>query len=584
MTKRKKAINTHRMNTRSRTAAGGNGSNNNGDDAVSNPTAPSGQANITMTHHGPPAAPRMKQGGRWKKKKADPATKLNRFKNLDRQQKINLALKSQQIAALTDDQVQMKFHPSFRGNGCIPAPAALVGRLELEEWRFAHNQRWKEMKPRERVRMQQQVLREIEGRPSDSGALTGKRIPSSGSMGRGGIHPPEGLSFAERSAWREAHNERWRTMSERERCEMKLEQMSNSAATTTQAGPGPMLQVSQFQAQAVQGRDHVSRNDALNHGREVDIVREQEAPMAAAVQEDIDSVRTSRKRARSPEGSDASSDSFYYDAEEFISDKESGTIQPNRKRVRFNGPEPTAAAGEYLAQRGESQEATAANEENHATRSDGPDPGEVAQESLTSGLEVLDLAEESLAPRVFVTPNPNVKQPFVRVVTIDSQDEFTQKMNDGNDTPVSYFDFGPHFQLSDLHIHEILLRRPSFFQSIVQITAGSPEIRLPLTDIGLVRLVSACPILENLSIHGGIYLSDRSIAAVIAKCKYIRHLALCGADFEPNLVYGAALHQLVGLPVATDLDKIALKNTRVNEVMVKRLRDGRPGLKITYSG
>lgn len=450
MTRGRKTINTHRMNTRSRTAAGGNGNNNNSTaGAASNATTPSGQANI-VTHRAPPSAPRTKQGRRWKKKKSDPATKLNRLKSLDREQKIRLALESKRIAASTDGQVPMKFHPSFRGNGCIPAPAALVGRLELQEWRLAHNQRWKEMKRRERVRMQQQVLKEIEACPSGASETTGK----------GGIRAPEGLSADQRPAWREAHNERWRTMSERERCEMKLQQMSNSAATTTQAGPGPMLQVSQFQAQTVQGRVHFSRNDMLNHTREVDIVREQEAPMAAAVQEDIDSVHTSRKRARSPEGSDASSDS-YYDAEEFISDKESGTIQPNRKRVRFNGPEPAAAAGEYLAQRGESQEATAANEENPATRSDGPDPGEAAQESLTSGLEVLDLAEESLAPRVFVTPNPCVKQPFVRVVTIDSQDEFTQKMNDGNDTPVSYFDFRPHFQLSEYVSPPYLCPRPS---------------------------------------------------------------------------------------------------------------------------
>ncbi|KAI8283971.1 hypothetical protein K4K60_002303 [Colletotrichum sp. SAR11_57] len=177
---------------------------------------------------------------------------------------------------------------------------------------------------------------------------------------------------------------------------------------------------------------------------------------ARPAQEGIDSVRTSNKRARSPEGSEASSDSFYYDAEDFITDKESATMPPNRKRVRFNGPEPTMATEAQLAQRRDSREATAA---------DGPEFGVAAEESLTSSLEVLELAEESLAPRVFVTPNPNVNQPFIRVVTVDSEAEFTQKMNDGDDTPVSYFDFGPEFQLSDLHIHEILLRRPSFFRA-----------------------------------------------------------------------------------------------------------------------
>ncbi|KAF4476380.1 hypothetical protein CGGC5_v015110 [Colletotrichum fructicola Nara gc5] len=189
---------------------------------------------------------------------------------------------------------------------------------------------------------------------------------------------------------------------------------------------------------------------------EDDIAREQETPNATAAQEGIDSVRTSNKRARSPEGSEASSDSFYYDAEDFITDKESATMPPNRKRVRFNGPEPTMATEAQLAQRRDSREATAA---------DGPEFGVAAEESLTSSLEVLELAEESLAPRVFVTPNPNVNQPFIRVVTVDSEAEFTQKMNDGDDTPVSYFDFGPEFQLSDLHIHEILLRRPSFFRA-----------------------------------------------------------------------------------------------------------------------
>ncbi|KAJ0273652.1 hypothetical protein Brms1b_010891 [Colletotrichum noveboracense] len=359
------------------------------------------------------------------------------------------------------------------------------------------------------------------------------------------------------SAWHKAHNALWETLSERERCEMKQQQTSNG---------------------------HFPRKDAPKNDREDDIAREQEAPKAAAAQEGIDSVRTSNKRARSPEGSEASSDSFYYDAEDFISGKESATMPLSRKRVRFNGPEPTVATEKQLAQRRDSREATAADEESFATRFDGPESGEAAQESLTSGLEVLELAEESLAPRVFVTPNPNVNQPFIRVVTVDSEAELTQKVNDGDDTPVSYFDFGPEFQLSDLHIHEILLRRPWFFQSVVQITAGSPEFRLSLTDIGLVRLVSACPILENLSIHGGIHLSDRSVAAVISKCKYIRHLAICGADFEPNNVYGAALHQLVGTPVATNLNKIVLKNTKVYDAMVKRLRDERPGLKISHSG
>ncbi|KAI8277779.1 hypothetical protein K4K59_009424 [Colletotrichum sp. SAR11_240] len=490
-------------------------------------------------------------------KREDPATKRYRLKSLDLQQKIRLALEARRIASLTNLQIPQEFHPSFRGSGGIPAPAEFVG-LELLGWRRCHNKRWKRMTPKEHVRMQEQVLKQIEARPPEFDASTGRRIPSARSMlGKGGILPPEGLNVEERSAWHKAHNALWETLSERERCEMKRKQQASNG--------------------------HYSRNNAPNNNREVDVAREQETPNATATQKVVDSVRTSNKRARSPEGSEASSDS-YYDAEEFITDKESATMPPSRKRVRFNGPEPTVATEEQLAQRHDSREAIAANEEKPVTRPDGPESGVAAEESLTSSLEVLELAEESLAPRFFVTPNPNVNQPFIRVVAVDSEDEFTQKMNDGDDIPVSYFDFGPNFLLSDLHIHEILLRRPSFFQSVVQITAGSPEIRLPLTDIGLVRLVSACPILENLSIHGGIHLSDRSVAAVISKCKYVRHLALCGADFEPNNVYGGALHQLVGLPVATNLDKIVLKNTRVNEAMVKRLRDERPALKISHSG
>ncbi|KAF4820719.1 hypothetical protein CGCSCA5_v003729 [Colletotrichum siamense] len=515
------------MNTRSMTASANNGANNNTNGAT-------------------------KQRRRAKRpkrtKREDPATKRYRLKSLDLQQKIRLALEARRIASLTNPQIPREFHPSFRGSGGIPAPAVFVG-LELMGWRRCHNERWKHMTPKEHVRLQQQVLKQIDARPAEFDASTGKRIPSARSMlGKGGIPPPEGLNLEERSAWHKAHNALWETLSEQERCEMKQQQTSNG---------------------------HFPRKDAPKNNREEDIAREQETPNAAAAQEGIDSVRTSNKRARSPEGSEASSDSFYYDAEEFITDKESATMPPSRKRVRFNGPEPTMATEEQLAPRRDSREATAA---------DGPELGVAAEESLTSSLEVLELAEESLAPRVLVTPNPNVNQPFTRVVTVDSEAEFTQKMNDGDDTPVSYFDFGPDFQLTDLHIHEILLHRPSFFQSVVQITAGSPEIRLSLTDIGLVRLVSACPILENLSIHGGIHLSDRSVAAVISKCRYIRHLALCGADFEPNNVYGGALHQLVGLPVATNLNKIVLKNTKVYDAMVKRLRDERPGLKIGHSG
>lgn len=228
-------------------------------------------------------------------------------------------------------------------------------------------------------------------------------------LGKGGILPPEGLNVKERSAWHKAHNALWETLSERERCEMKQQQTSNG---------------------------HFPRKDAPKNNREDDIAREQEA----AAQEGIDSVRTSNKRARSPEGSEASSNSFYYDAEDFISDKESATMPPSRKRVRFNGSEPTMATEEQLAPRRDSREATAA---------DGRELGVAAEESLTSSLEVLELAEESLAPRVFVTPNPNVNQPFIRVVTVDSEAEFTQKVNDGDDTPVSYSDFGPDFQLSE---------------------------------------------------------------------------------------------------------------------------------------
>ncbi|KAJ3957206.1 hypothetical protein N0V92_006238 [Colletotrichum tropicale] len=293
-----------------------------------------------------------------------------------------------------------------------------------------------------------------------------------------------------------------------------------------------------------------------------DAARQQKAPKTPAAQEGVHSVLTSKKRARSPEGSEALSDPFYHGLEEFISDEESAIMPPNRKRVRFNEPEPVR----------------------EATEADGPELGVAAEESPTSSLEVLELAEEPLAPRVFVTPNPKANQPVIRVVTMDAEQEFAQKIIDGDDTPVSYFDFGPDFQLSDLHIHEILLRRPSFFQHVVRITAGSPKIRLPLTDTGLVRLVTACPILEDLSINGGTHLSDRSVAAVISKCKNIRHLAFCGANFEPNNVCGAALHQLVGTSVVTNLEEIVPKNTKVYEATVKRLRDERPGLKISHSG
>ncbi|KAF4419381.1 hypothetical protein CGCF413_v015087 [Colletotrichum fructicola] len=367
------------MNTRSMTASANNGANNNTNGAT-------------------------KQRRRAKKpkrtKREDPATKRYRLKSLDLQQKIRLALEARRIASLTNPQIPGEFHPSFRGSGGIPAPAVF------------------------------QVLKQIDARPAEFDASTGKRIPSARSMlGKGGIPPPEGLSVDERFAWHKAHNALWGTLSERERCEMKQQQTSNG---------------------------HFPRKDAPKNNREDDIAREQETPNATAAQEGIDSVRTSNKRARSPEGSEASSDSFYYDAEDFITDKESATMPPNRKRVRFNGPEPTMATEAQLAQRRDSREATAA---------DGPEFGVAAEESLTSSLEVLELAEESLAPRVFVTPNPNVNQPFIRVVTVDSEAEFTQKMNDGDDTPVSYFDFGPEFQLSDLHIHEILLRRPSFFRA-----------------------------------------------------------------------------------------------------------------------
>ncbi|KAF5485273.1 hypothetical protein CGCS363_v014664 [Colletotrichum siamense] len=513
------------MNTYSMTAGGAdNGANNNTNGAA-------------------------KQRRRAKKakrtKKAGSAIKSDRLKSLDLLQKIGLALKAKRDASSTDGQAwDLRF--SFRGLGGIPPPATLADGPELQAWRLEHNIRWMRMTPREHVGMQQQVLAKIEGRPSNSGASADKRIPSRCTvLGKGGIRAPRWLSVDEREAWREAHNERWSRMSKQERWEMKQQQ--------------------EFSDNHYFGRQ-------ADNNREVDAARQQKAPKTPAAQEGVHSVLTSKKRARSPEGSEALSDPFYHGLEEFISDEESAIMPPNRKRVRFNEPEPVAATVEPPAQQLESREATEA---------DGPELGVAAEESPTSSLEVLELAEEPLAPRVFVTPNPKANQPVIRVVTMDAEQEFAQKIIDGDDTPVSYFDFGPDFQLSDLHIHEILLRRPSFFQRVVRITAGSPKIRLPLTDTGLVRLVTACPILEDLSINGGTHLSDRSVAAVISKCKNIRHLAFCGANFEPNNVCGAALHQLVGTSVATNLEEIVLKNTKVYEATVKRLRDE---LKISHSG
>ncbi|EQB57542.1 hypothetical protein CGLO_02331 [Colletotrichum gloeosporioides Cg-14] len=245
MTRCETRMNRRTMNTRSTTASGNDKKNRNGDGAT-------------------------KQGQKTKRakkaKREDSATKRYRLKSLDLQQKIRLALEARRMASLTNRQIPREFQPSFRGSGGIPAPAFIVG-LELMEWRRCHNERWKRMTPKEHVRMQQQVLKQIEARPSEFDASTGKRIPSARSMlGKGGILPPEGLTVDERSAWHKAHNALWERLSERERCEMKQQQTSN---------------------------DHCSRNDALKNNTEVEVAREQKAPNATAAQEGIDSVRTS---------------------------------------------------------------------------------------------------------------------------------------------------------------------------------------------------------------------------------------------------------------------------------------------------
>ncbi|KAL0933931.1 uncharacterized protein CTRU02_210730 [Colletotrichum truncatum] len=205
------------------------------------------------------------------------------------------------------------------------------------------------------------------------------------------------------------------------------------------------------------------------------------------------------------------------------------------------------------------------------------------QQVHTEGSRVSNPSGDTISPDALAARG-STEPPALRVISANSDGEFIDRMADDYISPVGYFDFGPLFKFDDTHINKILRKGPMFTRQVIQITAGSPELRLPISDAGLVRLVAACPRLEYLSIHGATRLSETSFQAVVDSCVWIRHIALCGADFEPNTVYNLALHDLTERRVALFLNKIALKNTAVQPATVKKLRDARPNMKISADG
>ncbi|KAK6211671.1 hypothetical protein QIS74_10935 [Colletotrichum tabaci] len=167
-----------------------------------------------------------------------------------------------------------------------------------------------------------------------------------------------------------------------------------------------------------------------------------------------------------------------------------------------------------------------------------------------------------------------------RTVAIHSADGWNDMLY-GDFAPLGCLNICPYFQFTDLLVRE-LVANPARTKQLTQITVGNSDCRILLTDDGLEDLACGCPALEYLTIHGAVKLSDRGFQAVIDKCPFIRKIALCGMDYEPNNVCGSALVKLMEQPFkALNLEGIVLRNTAVHPLTVRRLREYRNQLKIT---
>lgn len=149
---------------------------------------------------------------------------------------------------------------------------------------------------------------------------------------------------------------------------------------------------------------------------------------------------------------------------------------------------------------------------------------------------------------------------------------------------------------------EVLLQQGNWLRLLQQLEIGGIDTRLPLTDHGFSRLISACPKAFNIQVSGAVHLTEKSFRAAIHACPDVFTIAICGADFEPNAITGAALREIAlvdravrdGTPapvlpgredgehgrLAPKLVRVGLKNTSVDPANVRLLRDERPRLRI----
>ncbi|KAF9873387.1 hypothetical protein CkaCkLH20_09200 [Colletotrichum karsti] len=369
----------------------------------------------------------------------------------------------------------------------------------------------------------------------------------SGVSGKGGILAPAGLSKQDMEAWRLEHNKRWKNMTRRERTRLQQQQSEELRST---------------------GRKVVLRTTHYYRPR----VAEEDGTQAGQIEEL--GKKETRKRAHSPAGvalktgDDACDEDIKYDPA-------TQTLHKAKKRC-IDGAAAVMAPDPLDMQRHRSPETKVPVDEAVEV----PDASEMLDERQYDG-----------------------------VISVNSDADFMKYVVDWDGHPVTYFDFGPLFKLSEYdpnapspftlqfipttvpltntpsaHVDEILRKGAAFTDNVIQITAGNPELRQPLTDMGLIHLVAACPRLEYLSIHGGTNITDDSLSVVLEHCPFIRHIALCGADYEPNNLSGWPLLELVQGSAATLLDKIAVMNTAMDTETVRKLRESRPGLRVSARG
>ncbi|TDZ31978.1 hypothetical protein C8035_v001045 [Colletotrichum spinosum] len=268
-------------------------------------------------------------------------------------------------------------------------------------------------------------------------------------------------------------------------------------------------------------------------------------------------------------------------------------LRPSNKRQRETMDSEDGQQGVRIKQEGEAplakrHKAPPQTQRLAATPDDSSAPPSSMFRSLPSKLEAFDTSQfhreepgsQSQAANFHTLSGLNVPQ---RLVTIHSEADWAEQIS-RNDSPVTYLDLGPLFVLTD-HIDELVHRGPRLTGNVMRLTAGNLELRLPISHECFVHLIKACPRLQFLSIHGAVNLHDKSFQTVLHRCLDIQHIALCGSDFEPNMISGTALRVLASNKnIALFLQKIALKNTAVHSEMVRNLRDARPTLLISASG